>query len=79
MILTATHTGDEVQVEFTARGERVDYGVTNSPVWDELLPETIEVYTLSIMGVDVELEELPKPLQKAIMDIADSCEFQSED
>lgn len=78
MILTATHTGDEVQVEFTATGERVDYGVPNSPVWDEPLPETIEVYTLSIMGVDVELEELPKPLQEAIMDIADSCEFQSE-
>lgn len=78
MICTATFTGEELQVEFTAQAERTDYGVPNSPVWDEILPETIEVYTLSIMGVDVDLEELPKPLQKAIMDIADSCEFEQE-
>ena len=78
MTVTATYHGEEVEVTFTAQTERTDYGVQGSPVWDEVIDSTVEVYTLSILGVDVYLSELPKALQKTIMQLADDCEFEAE-
>ena len=78
MTVTATYYGEEVEVTFIAQTERSDYGVPGSPVWDEVIDSTIEVYTLSILGVDIALDELPKPIQKQILNLADECEFEAE-
>jgi len=78
MTVTATYHGEEIEVTFTAQTERADYGVPGSPVWDEVIDSTVEIYTISILGVDVTLDELPKALQKSIMQLADECEFEAE-
>ncbi len=78
MTVTATYYGEEIEVTFTAQTERADYGVPGSPVWDEVIDSTVEVYTLSILGVDITLDELPKPIQKEILTLADQCEFEAE-
>jgi len=56
----------DVEVVFTAETERCDYGVLGSPVWDEVNPSTVEVIGLNILGVDVNIKELPSDLQDAI-------------
>jgi len=54
----------------------VDYGVPGSPVWPEVIPETIEIQTLEILGVDVAPTKLPKDLYSAILELADEGEFE---
>jgi hypothetical protein len=41
MTMTATYSGEELNVTFVASTERCDYGVEGSPVWYEVNPETI--------------------------------------
>lgn len=78
MTVRATYHGEEIEVTFTAETERADYGVKGSPVWDEVIDSTVEVYTLAILGVDIDLDELPKLIQKEILNLADQCEFEAE-
>jgi len=48
----------EIEAIVTFRTERVDYGVPRSPVWDEIIPETMEIETLEIFGNDWTEKEL---------------------
>jgi hypothetical protein len=75
MTVTATFNGEEIQVSFTAETERTDYGVPGSPVWDEIIPETIEATHLTILGLDVKLSDLPPDLQDAIIALSDEVDF----
>jgi hypothetical protein len=45
MTMTATYSGEELNVTFVAQTERSDYGVPNSPVWYEVNPDSIEDLT----------------------------------
>ena len=75
MTLTATYSGEELNVTFQAQTERSDYGVPNSPVWDEVNPDTIEILTFDILGIDVDPRVLPQELQRAIYALSDEVEF----
>jgi hypothetical protein len=75
MTVEATHAGEEVHVTFHARTERSDYGVPGSPVWDEVDPSSVEIATLSILGVDVDPRVLPDDLVEAIRSLSDDLEF----
>jgi hypothetical protein len=66
MTVTATYDSGDIEVVFTAETERSDYGVPNSPVWDEVNVDTIEIMYLTILGVEVDPRQLPKDLLDAI-------------
>ncbi len=51
MTVTATYSGEELNVTFVASTERCDYGVPNSPVWDEVNPDTIEILHLTSLAL----------------------------
>ncbi len=74
---SAKYNGEEVEVTFTARMVKTDYGVDRSPVWYE--PEDIEIDTLSILGVEVDPKDLPKALVEAIHELSDEVEFENDD
>ena len=76
MTMTATYSGEELNVTFQAQAERCDYGVPNSPVWYEVNPDSIEILTLDILGFDVDPRVLPKELQDAIYALSDEVEFE---
>jgi hypothetical protein len=78
MTLQATYSGEELNVTFVASTERSDYGVPNSPVWDEVNPDSIEILTLDILGIDVDPRILPKELQYAIYALANELEFNND-
>jgi hypothetical protein len=78
MTMTATYNGNEIEVTFVAQTERSDYGVPNSPVWDEVNPDTIEVQYLTILGLDVDISKLPKDLQGAIYELCNEVTFEEE-
>lgn len=76
MTASATYHGEEIEVSFTAETERTDYGVSGSPVWDEIDPSSIRVSSIEILGLDVKLSTLPKELQDAILGLADGLEWE---
>ena len=76
MTVQATYSGEELSVTFVAQTERSDYGVPNSPVWDEVIPDSIEILTLDILGFDVDPRVLPKELQDAIYALSDEVEVE---
>ncbi len=77
MTVTATYDSGDIEVVFTAETERCDYGVLNSPVWDEVKDDTIEIMYLTILGVEVEdPRELPKDLLDAIDCLSAEVEFE---
>ena len=76
MTLTAVYRGEELTVTFFAETERCDYGVPNSPVWDEINPDSIEILTLDILGIDVDPRILPQELQDAIHALSNELEFE---
>jgi hypothetical protein len=76
MTLTATYCGEELNVTFQAQTERSDYGVPNSPVWDEVKVDTIEIMYLTILGVEVDPRQLPKDLLDAIDCLSAEVEFE---
>jgi hypothetical protein len=67
-----------IEVDFRVEMERADYGVPGSPVWWEPIWDTLEVDTLSVLGVDVAIESLPKELREAILELADEVEWETE-
>ena len=76
MEVQATYSGEELSVTFVAQTERSDYGVPNSPVWDEVNPDTIEILTFDILGIDVDPRSLPPELQAAIFALSNEVEFE---
>jgi hypothetical protein len=76
MEVQATYSGEELSVTFVAQTERSDYGVLNSPVWDEVNPDTIEILTFDILGIDVDPHGLPPELQAAIYALSNELEFE---
>jgi hypothetical protein len=76
MTMTATYSGEELSVTFVAQTERSDYGVPNSPVWDEVNPDTIEILHFDILGIDVDARILPQELQRAIHALSGEVEFE---
>lgn len=71
----AEYKGEEMQVTFTAETVRTDYGVPGSPEWDEVDPDSVEVEHLTILGLDVKMDDLPGDLHDAIMALSDDLEF----
>lgn len=67
MEVRGTYSGEEIEVSFSADG-CLDEGY-----WMDL--ENIEVMTLTICNVPVNLKELPETLRKAILELADEVEF----
>jgi len=76
MTVTAIYSGEELNVTFVASTERSDYGVPNSPVWDEVNPDSIEILTFDILGIDVDPRILPKELQDAIFALSNEVDFE---
>jgi hypothetical protein len=50
--------------------------VPNSPVWDEVNPDTIEILHFDILGIDVDARILPQELQRAIHALSGEVEFE---
>jgi hypothetical protein len=50
MTMTATYSGEELNVTFVASTERCDYGVEGSPVWYEVNPDNRILQDLGIDG-----------------------------
>lgn len=71
---TATHTGEEIEVTFTARMVKTDYGVERSPVWYE--PEDIEIEEVVILGTAVDHTKFPAKVLADLMDLAADLEFE---
>ena len=76
MEVQATYSGEELSVTFVAQTERSDYGVPNSPVWDEVIPDSIEILHFDILGIDVDPRILPQELQAAIFAFSNEVEFE---
>ena len=76
MTVQATYSGEELSVTFVAQTERSDYGVPNSPVWDEVNPDSIEILHFDILGIDVDPRTLPQELQRAIHALSGEVEFE---
>jgi len=78
MTWTATQSLDfeiSVTMDIEAKGEEADYGVPQSPVWDEYNNHDFADKTITICGVDVLIAELPKTLQNAILEAAiEACD-----
>lgn len=69
---TAKYSGEEIEVEYSCRLEKADYGVRGSTIWYE----DIEIDTLTILGVTVDPATLPKELVDSILELADYLEFE---
>ena len=76
MTVKARYAGEDLEVWFEAETERSDYGVERSPVWEELIPSSVKIASLEILGVEVDHNTLPAALQQAIHDIWDELEFE---
>ena len=76
MTVQATYSGEELSVTFVAQTERSDYGVPNSPVWDEVIPDSIEILHFDILGIDVDPRVLPPELLAAIFALSNELEFE---
>jgi hypothetical protein len=76
MTVQATYSGEELNVTFVAQTERSDYGVPNSPVWDDVNNDTIEILHFDILGIDVDPRVLPQELQDAIHALSNELEFE---
>ena len=69
---TAIYESDDIKVWFTAQIDRGDYGPGTCPA-DEFVD--IDIHSVEILGVDVQLSELPMKLRTALHGLADSVDF----
>ena len=76
MTVTAKYASDDIEIDYVAETETDSYGVHNSPTWEAVIDKTIEVQTLTILGVDVNVMSLPKDLRDAIHSMCDGLEFE---
>lgn len=70
---TATYSGEEIEITFTARMVKNDYGVERSPVWYE--PEDIEIDEVVIFGTAVDHLKFPAKVLADLLGLADDLEF----
>lgn len=75
MKMYATYKGEDFSVVFSGYGEKIDYGVPGTPVWYEV--EDPEVEVVSILGVNVDFESLPKELQESIMELSQEVDWEN--
>jgi hypothetical protein len=76
MTVCAKYETDDLEIHYTAETERNDYGVPGSPVWYEVNPDTVNVLSINILGVDVRLKDLPTDLQNAILSLSTDLDFE---
>ncbi len=74
----ARYDSGDIIAHFVAEGEVTDYGVPGSPRFDVVDESTVEVTSLCILGIDVDMESLPAGLHDAILALADNWEFVEE-
>jgi hypothetical protein len=74
-VMQAYYKGEEIKVLFIADSVRTDFGVPNSPVWEEVDMNTVEVAELHILDMPFNVKELPKALQDAILSLWNEVEF----
>lgn len=77
-MVSGTYTSEDFFVTFTAKMDRTDYGVQGSPVWYEVDSSSVKVEAVEILGVEVEMKDLPFKLQAAIHNLNDEVEFEDE-
>lgn len=53
-----------------ASSEKVDYGVSGSPRFNEYTPDDWASNIVNIAGINVDVNDLPEELQDALWDIA---------
>lgn len=75
MTAFAKYDADDIEVEFSAETERTHYDVPGSPVFDEIIDASVKVHSLTILGLDVKMTDLPADLQNAIMQLSDGLEW----
>lgn len=61
MAWTAVYKGEEIEVEYEATPELVDFGVPNSPKWYE--PTDVLVRSVTVLGIEATFESFSKQLQ----------------
>lgn len=71
--VTASWSGEELEVSFSASMEPMDYGVPGSPIWDEA--REIAIVSLTILGVACDPKTLPDLVQDKILSLADEVEW----
>jgi len=76
MTRTAKYASDDIEIDYTAETETDDYGVPGSPTWEVVKDSTIDVQSITILGVDVNVMSLPKDLRDAIHSMCDGLEFE---
>lgn len=70
----ATYAGEEIYATFSGTPISNDYGVPGSPVWTTI--EDIEIDSLEILGISVDIDALPIPLQERILELSDDLEWE---
>jgi hypothetical protein len=70
MTLKAKYLGEELCVEYRASS------LSNHGIDQEVDDDSVEVTDLSIMGVDLDMSDLPDALQNAIMSMSYDCPFE---
>jgi hypothetical protein len=73
--MQAYYKGEEIKVHFVAESVRTDFGVPGSPVWEEVDMNTVDVDQVFILDTPVDIKELPKALQDAILSLWIEVEF----
>ena len=73
--MQAYYKGEEIKVRFVADSVRTDFGVSGSPVWEEVDMMTVQVAELHILDMPFLMEDLPKALQDAILSLWNEVEF----
>jgi hypothetical protein len=69
------YNGDDVQVCFSCKMKRDRSDIVGVPdTWD-IDHRSVEILTLTILGLDVQLSSLPADLQDAIWDLHTEVEF----
>jgi len=70
------HTSTEdIEITFAGQIEHSDYGVPGSPVVSSI--ENISIKYLSILGVDVDPDKLPKTLISKLLDLSGDLEWEA--
>lgn len=69
----ASFHGEELTVHFTGRLSKTDLGVPRSPTFEEI--EDVTVYSVHLLGHELDFRTLPQTLQASILALADDCEW----
>jgi hypothetical protein len=79
MTVFGNYNGEEITARFSALTEPSDYGVPGSPSWDEVVYTSVRIESLEMLGREINVDDLPKQLRSAVMDLSDEVEFERED